>query len=312
MKINSRVSLSLFPHIIVWCSCFSVRHPSASSFSSASVTHTQKKKCHRQLDHTQLHRRQHLSIQTLSHITCQHTTLSHTQHCHTHTHQHCHTQLCHTHKAKLSHKTLFVTQPHSRAQICHTQVSSSFCVACMALAAVVWLGWTALVTKTPLCVTGRRGSCGTGPFWYNIVAYNFVTHNSVSYSFCGHHCVTHTTMSLMTCSQNSVTVTFPHNSVAHNWCYACIVLCNQYRSFSVTPFCYRSVSDLLLPSSCLPILIFPIYSVLVGKKLTCGVIWSFNLIKVFRIGTPFCQCFLMWTNHLRWILALRALCATHK
>ena len=123
---------------------------------------------------------------------------------------------------------------------------------------------------------------------------------------------THTTMSLMTCSQNSVTVTFPHNSVAHNWCYACIVLCNQYRSFSVTPFCYRSVSDLLLPSSCLPILIFPIYSVLVGKKLTCGVIWSFNLIKVFRIGTPFCQCFVMWTNHLRWILALRALCATHK
>ena len=181
MKINSRVSLSLFPHIIVWCSCFSVRHPSASSsFSSASVTHTHTKKCHRQLDHTQLHRRQHLSIQTLSHITCQHTTLSHT---HTHTHKK---------KAKLSHKTLFVTQPHSRAQICHTQVSSSFCVACMALAAVVWLGWTALVAKTPLCVTGRRGSCGTGPFWYNIVAYNFVTHNSVSYSFCGHHCVTHT------------------------------------------------------------------------------------------------------------------------
>ena len=156
------------------------------------LCHTHTKKCHRQLDHTQLHRRQHLSIQTLSHITCQHTTLSHTQHCHTHTHQHCHTQLCHTHKAKLSHKTLFVTQPHSRAQICHTQVSSSFCVACMALAAVVWLGWTALVAKTPLCVTGRRGSCGTGPFWYNIVAYNFVTHNSVSYSFCGHHCVTHT------------------------------------------------------------------------------------------------------------------------
>ena len=193
MKINSRVSLSLFPHIIVWCSCFSVRHPSASSFSSASVTHTQKKS-HRQLDHTQLHRRQHLSIQTLSHITCQHTTLSHTHSIvtHTRTHQHCHTQLCHTHKAKLSHTTLFVTQPHSRAQICHTQVSSSFCVACMALAAVVWLGWTALVAKTPLCVTGRRGSCGTGPFWYNIVAYNFVTHNSVSYSFCGHHCVTHT------------------------------------------------------------------------------------------------------------------------
>ena len=113
------------------------------------------------------------------------------------------------------------------------------------------------------------------------------THNSVSYSFCGHHCVTHTTMSLMTCSQNSVTVTFPYNSVAHNWCYACIVLCNQYRSFSLTPFCYRSVSDLLLPSSCLPILIFPIYSVLVGKKWHVGLFGSLILSKFFGLASHF-------------------------
>ena len=132
------------------------------------------------------------------------------------------------------------------------------------------------------------------------------------------HCrieLCHTQLCRIQFLQTPLRHTHTHNYVTHNIstqllrtqlmsimprAYACIVLCNQYRLFSLTPFCYPFVSDLLLPLSCLPILFFPTYSVLVSaccKKLTCGTTYPvisgpLTLSKFFEWAPRFAHMFL--------------------
>ena len=202
-----------------------------------------------------------------------------------------------------------------------------------------WQAWrlaTSTFTLRGRCGTwcGRHGTYGTGLVLAAFVTHNSFTHTTLSHISCTHTQLCHTFLSRTTLSHISFThnlVTHTHNSftqlchthtqlfhtrnfVTHNSFTRNFV---TYPSFTRNTFTYTNLHahthttlphTALLPNpACTISFIFPVFPIsfshLLGdywKKLTCGVIRSFNFLIYIKYSPPV----IFWQDIFKYIVLI--------